>query len=234
MYTGSIESLKQYEHGYSAPLPENIAAPDALLDILGPPHRLFPGDHIYRHAELRAGLYWIQRGSIKIYRFTTKGDEQIVNFCFAEDWIGLDAVGTTHHECAAAALETTVVRSIPLSQLDALGQRLPQVYQWLLRLVSCHIVTLQCHLSLLGKTNATERIASFLLHLASRMGAYDFRLSMSRYAIGCYLGLSFETVSRQLHLFEDTGLIRIRGRRVLLLDSEKLRVLTEIDRRSRR
>jgi CRP-like cAMP-binding protein len=65
---------------------------------------------------------------------------------------------------------------------------------------------------LLGRQSADEKVASFLLRLAHRVGAgtggaVGFRLPMTRQDMADYLGLTIETVSRTLTRLRREGLI---------------------------
>jgi CRP/FNR family nitrogen fixation transcriptional regulator len=71
---------------------------------------------------------------------------------------------------------------------------------------------------LLGRKNAQERIAAFLIELAQRMSSTaDLKLPMSRQDIADYLGLTIETVSRTLTQLERDGLISIPVSRQIVL-----------------
>jgi CRP/FNR family transcriptional regulator len=52
---------------------------------------------------------------------------------------------------------------------------------------------------------------------------------MSRDAIGSYLGIALETVSRLLHQFQAERLISLHGRRVAVMEPARLRQLAEGD-----
>ena len=80
----------------------------------------------------------------------------------------------------------------------------------------------------LGRKSAQERLASFLITMAERIGKNDadacvMELPMSRRDIADSLGLTIETVSRQLSELRDAGLIETSGRsRMRLLDLDRL------------
>jgi CRP/FNR family nitrogen fixation transcriptional regulator len=60
---------------------------------------------------------------------------------------------------------------------------------------------MQAHLVMLGRQTAKERLASFLFGLVCRAGTADgdsLDLPMSRQDIADYLGLTIETVCREL------------------------------------
>lgn len=69
----------------------------------------------------------------------------------------------------------------------------------------------------MGHKSAAARIADFLVSMAERLadctaGPCDFALPMSRRDIGDSLGLTIETVSRQLTELREAGLIATEGR----------------------
>ncbi len=82
---------------------------------------------------------------------------------------------------------------------------------------------------LLGRKTAGERVASFLLSMADRIGEprgriISLNLPMSRREIADSLGLTIETVSRQLTDLRNCGIIRTQGRsEICILDSVQLR-----------
>ena len=85
-------------------------------------------------------------------------------------------------------------------------------------------------MTVLGKMSARERVASYLLLLKSKLparsragkGAVVLDTLMSRQAIGNYLGLTLETVSRSLRGLESEGRIRVDGRYVELIELNEI------------
>ena len=69
----------------------------------------------------------------------------------------------------------------------------------------------------LGRTAAAERVATFLLHIARRTGAdavtpVEIDVPFGRLDIADYLGLTVETVSRELSKLKRDGLISMGDR----------------------
>ncbi len=82
----------------------------------------------------------------------------------------------------------------------------------------------------LGKKNAEEKVATFLLTISKRYSllgysANDFKLTMSRQEIGNYLGVTFETVSRIFSRFQRDGIIKVNKKYVNVQDMDALRKL---------
>lgn len=80
---------------------------------------------------------------------------------------------------------------------------------------------------LLGRKNAEQRVASFLLEMADRSSSEPtIELPMTRQDIADYLGLTIETVSRTLTQLESASTIdRPSIRRVRLCNRAALRRL---------
>jgi CRP/FNR family nitrogen fixation transcriptional regulator len=74
------------------------------------------------------------------------------------------------------------------------------------------------HMLLLGRKNAMERVANFLLEMDRRLAvAGMMALPMCRRDIGDYLGLTLETVSRALSQLHTQGILGFSGARQIVL-----------------
>ena len=85
-------------------------------------------------------------------------------------------------------------------------------------------------LLLLGNAKAPQRLAAFLMDLATGHQAQEppaaaFELRMSRDDVASHLGLALESVSRQLTQFRAAGLLEVQNRRIELLDVDALRAI---------
>jgi CRP/FNR family transcriptional regulator len=78
---------------------------------------------------------------------------------------------------------------------------------------------------LLGRKTAREKVASFLVFLLRRAEGGELRavIPISREAMAEYLGLTIETVSRQMSALRKAGIISLHGTRTVeALDWEEL------------
>lgn len=205
--------------------PEDVDLLDAIVKRDRPLHR---GDYLFRQGDPFRFIYVVKTGTVKSFDPGEDGSEQVLGFHLPGELIGLDAIETGHHHCSAKILETTAVCEIPFTRLEELSSTIPSLQHQMFRLMSREIGHDEDMLTLLGKRNAEERLASFLLSLSGRFqrrgfSPSDFYLSMSRHEIGNYLGLAVETISRLFTRFQDEGLLKVERKHIQLLDIKRLR-----------
>lgn len=200
-----------------------------LLQTIVRNRRVFKrGELIYRIGEPLRAVYAIRCGSVKSYVLTNDGRVQITGFHITGEVIGLGGMAANQHMSEARALETTMVCEVPIDVLETYSEEVPSVRQQMLKIMSQEILDNQELMLLLGKKNADERLATFLLSLSRRFqkrsySPSQFNLSMSRSDIGNYLGMAEETVCRVFTRFQDDGLLNTERRQVQLLDQNRLK-----------
>ena len=189
--------------------------------VMGQPIPFYPsGAEIYAQGEEAGNLFQVQFGCVRVYRLMADGRRQISAFHLSGEVFGFEAEAT--HQFFAEAIGGTGVRKIRLTPEIAASPRfLPLALQTMSRA--------QQHLLVLGRQNAAERVAAFLVDMAERQGGLDhIDLPMPRGDIGDYLGLTIETVSRIFTKFRQMGFIRLDGsREVELLDRQALQDMSE-------
>jgi CRP/FNR family nitrogen fixation transcriptional regulator len=185
------------------------------------PISFFPaGSEIYAQGEKAGAFYQIEFGAVRIYRLLADGRRQISAFHLAGETFGFEA-DTTHH-FFAEAISATGVRVFRFAAgADMSHQLLPLALKGLTRA--------QEHLLVLGRQNAIERVAAFLIDMAERQGGLrQIELPMSRMDIGDYLGLTIETVSRVFTRLKDKGVIRLLNMRSIeIVKQEVLQTMGE-------
>lgn len=189
--------------------------------------RLHAGQALFRAGEAFNHLYFVKTGSIKTVVLTDDGREQVTGFHFAGDALGLDALASGKHSSEAVALEDTHVCAIAFNQFSRMSQRIESLQTHLQRLLAREVVRDQGLLLLLGRMQAEERVATFLLSLSRRfmtrgLSSHEFTLPMAREDIGNYLGITLETVSRCFSRLKSAGVLAVDNRRIRILDADAL------------
>jgi CRP/FNR family transcriptional regulator len=190
--------------------------------------RLFKrGELLYRIGEPLRTIYAIRSGSVKTYVLTNDGRMQITGFHIAGELLGLGAIAADYFTSEARVLETTMVCEVPIGVLEVYSEEIPSIRRQMLKIMSQEILDNQELMLLLGKKNADERLATFLLSLSRRFqrrsySPTKFNLSMSRSDIGNYLGIAEETVCRVFTRFQNEGLLATERRQVQIHDLDRL------------
>ncbi len=195
--------------------------------------RLHAHEALFCEGDEAGFLYEVVDGVMCNYRILLDGRRQIISFAYPGDLIGLGH--TESHRFSCEAVCDARVRSIPKAALlrDAQGQA--HVGHRLLEIATAELADMQEHQLLLGRKSAMEKLASFLLMLACRSkgeGAKTarFNLPMTRTDIADYLGMTIETVSRNLTKLKVLGVIDLpQTTRVIICDMDKLEELAEGD-----
>ncbi len=179
-----------------------------------------PNAEIYAPGDRASALYQVEFGAVRIYRLLADGRRQISAFHVAGEVFGFEASST--HVFFAEAINTCGIKAYRLPPEENVARELlPIALQALIRA--------QEHMLVIGRQNAAERVAAFLLDMVERQGGLpQIELAMSRTDIGDYLGLTIETVSRSFTRFKESGHIRlVNARTVEIVRSEALRSLCE-------
>ncbi|GAB6139781.1 fumarate/nitrate reduction transcriptional regulator Fnr [Methylosoma difficile] len=177
-------------------------------------------------------LYAVKSGSFRTFITNADGSEQTLGFYLPGELMGLDALQHGRFSSSATALETAVVCELPLAHLNKLCAAIPGLQNQLMRILGKEIASDHDKIVLLGHRSARERVATFLLMLSRRYDALglsstEFNLSMRRQDIANFLGLTIETVSRQLAELSREGVITIKQRGVQINDPAMLKAIVE-------
>ncbi|MDX2456869.1 MAG: fumarate/nitrate reduction transcriptional regulator Fnr [Gammaproteobacteria bacterium] len=197
---------------------------DGIVEHKPPYHR---GDHLFRSGHNSHALFAVRSGALKSYCITEAGEEQVLGFILPGELTGMDGLASGRYASASIALETSSVCELPFEQLNTLCSQSPVMHDRIMRIVGKEITTDQQMLTLLGKHNAEERLASFILSLSSRfkkrgLSPTEFYLPMSRQDIGNYLGLAIETVSRLFARFQNEGILAVDRKLISIRKQENL------------
>lgn len=172
-------------------------------------------------------------GVLSLSTSTADGREQIVGVVYPSDFIGRPFGGTTQH--SVTALSDAQLCLFTRSAFDEFARSHPQLEHKLLERTLSELDRARHWMLLLGRKSAGERVATFLLEMSQRLadasctpGAEatgSFELPLTRQQMADLLGLTIETVSRQMTRLRQAGIIDLPGRRaVVILSHEAMEV----------
>ncbi|AZO73828.1 MAG: Crp/Fnr family transcriptional regulator [Mesorhizobium sp.] len=168
-------------------------------------------------------------GVVKLTKTLSDGRQQIVGLQFAPDFLGRPF--QTESTLTAEAATDVELCSFPRQTLERMMKEQPDLEHRLLEQKLRELDQSRDWMVALGRKTAAEKIASFLLMIArnidpaagpERRGA-SFDLPLTRAEIADFLGLTVETVSRQITRLRGENVIRVENnRRVMVDDIQRL------------
>jgi len=166
-------------------------------------------------------------GALKLSTSVQDGREQIVGVVYPSDFIGRPFGKTSPH--SVTALSDARLCVFPRGAFDTFARSHPDLEHRLLRRTLDELDRARGWMLLLGRASAREKVATFIRDVAERLATEgdaplgQFELPLSRQQIADILGLTIETVCRQLTAMKRAGVIDLIGRRaVAILDPEQL------------
>lgn len=188
----------------------------ALDDMSGESERqtLEPREAIFHQGDESRFVYTLTEGVARLTRVLPDGRQAVIGFRFAGDIIGFSPDG--EHNFGAEMLTRGTVCRLDRRRLEQLFRRYPMLERRFLDLCMRELAASQDHILALGRFNAEERVAAFLVSLVEaqeRRGQRGpvFDLPATRADIGEFLGLTLETVSRAFSSFRRRNWIRLHG-----------------------
>lgn len=170
-------------------------------------------------------------GVLKLSTGTGDGREQIVGIVYPADFIGRPFGARSQH--TVTALTDASVCTFSRGDFDTFAREHPELEHKLLERTLTELDRARHWMLLLGRKSATEKIATFLLEMSDRLvdkgcsvddgPVTSFTLPFGRQQIADVLGLTIETVSRQLTKLRADGYIDLPSRReVVIVDRDGL------------
>lgn len=178
-------------------------------------------------------------GVVKLTKMLPDGREQIVGLQFGSDFLGRPL--RTRAPYFAEAATPVELCCFPTTEFEKLLKATPGIERRLFENALDELDAARDWILILGQKTAQEKVASFLHLLARRamqtgcghspaVGPREVRfvLPLTRAEIGDYLGLTIETVSRQMTRLKSQGYIALDGLRIIIVpDIDRLEELAE-------
>ena len=217
--TGIFKALTRDEWRITAQLPSAITHPRKST--------------VFVDGENAGFIYLVGSGLIKAFRSPMEDRVQIINIFGTGDIVGAEALTQDVYCHSASTLNNTVVFRYTRDIFRELMFKFPKLAMAVVDQLHSSNTRLQTLIVDLGTKKALQRVASCIIrfsHRNSDAGRREpFTLPISRQEMGSLLGLSPETVSRQIKDLTDARVIRIQHKRVTVLDHNQLLKIANVD-----
>lgn len=224
-----ISSLPIAHHGHEASLH------GGMHETLShqPLRRLTPHEHLFHEGDRERNIYRIERGLVRLYKLLNDGRRQIISFRFPGDVLGSDTLSEQY--CSAEAVTEVTLRSLSREAAHRRMKEEPGFTSELIDLLSQELARTRSQITVLNRRSAIEKLAAFILDLWRRQcvdggGGNRVVLELTRTDIADFLGLTIETVSRNLTNLRQRRIIDLpQVHTLIILDRKQLEELATGD-----
>ena len=193
-----------------------------LLNGIGRRRKLTAGEQLLWEGDEAVLVANVIEGVLKLSTQTADGKEQILGLVYPSDFLGRPFGETTPY--GVEALTDAHICVFERKDFDRFTREHPRLEHKLLERTLSELDRTRRWMLLLGRLNAEQKLATFLLELVDRLSEKScaassdtmserFTLPLSRQQIADILGLTIETVSRQLTKLRKEGVIDLPARR---------------------
>ncbi|MEN8257513.1 MAG: Crp/Fnr family transcriptional regulator [Thermodesulfobacteriota bacterium] len=184
---------------------------------------------IFSEGEEATGLYIVVTGSVKIYKLSFDGKEQILHILGAGEPFAEVAVFTgSTYPANAITMEKSRVFFIPRQSFMDLITRYPSLAMSMLATLSLRLRQFAGMIESLSLKEVPGRLATHLLLLSDQnKGKAEVELTIAKTQLAAYLGTIPETLSRILSKLVKAGYVESKGAIITILDREGLQELAE-------
>lgn len=195
--------------------------------VTGTPRRLPHGEVVIRQGDATTCLFLIAAGVVRLSSVTRDGREIVVALLGAGEVFGECALLGRASAVEARAIGETVVVSLPVPLLRDVLQHHPATAEELLRLVASRLHRTARALGEALAGDVSTRLSRRLQDLAEVHGApaddgVRIEVPITQEELGRMVGASREAVNRTLGGLTARGLVRTRGRTVVIPDPAAL------------
>jgi CRP-like cAMP-binding protein len=209
----------------------------AMLDRLHQRRRKFvAGVDLVHQGQADQSAYILAKGWVCSYKLLPNGGRQIVDFQIPGDFLGLRSVlfrTADHNIEPVTPVEASEVIITDLLDAFANTPRLATAVLWAASRDEAMVVE---HLVGIGRRNALERTAHYLLEFSARLrlvglgNKEGYDCPLSQYMLADALGLSAVHVNRVLRQLREMGLLTFQKGHVMIDDFDGLVALADFDK----
>lgn len=192
------------------------------------------GQSIFVEGTYPSGIFFIKDGKVKKFKNVYDGKEQIIYICTKGELLGYSALLSeeTYPDSSAALVDSTV-GFIPKDAFLQILSKSNQLSLRLLKNLSHEFAVLLNSLVNYSHRTVRERLALMLLILHEKFKEDNHKedsvyINLSREDLSNIVGTAVETLVRLLRDFKDEKLIKTQGRKIFILDENKLLLLAHI------
>ncbi|RTL12285.1 MAG: Crp/Fnr family transcriptional regulator [Flavobacteriaceae bacterium] len=188
------------------------------------------GEPIFEEGEVTNGIYCIKDGVCKLSKLSDNGKDQIVKLVKPGELLGQRSmISDEPANLSAVALEDMEVCFIPRSEVMQFFTQNNQFSMNVMRTICDDLKGADDHMVNMAQKTVRQRLAETLIYLEDTFGKNDdgtLRIQLSREELAGMIGTATESCIRLLSELNKSDYIELTGKKITLLDKNKLKRLT--------
>jgi len=189
------------------------------------------GEPIFEEGESTNGIYCVKDGVCKLSKLSANGKDQIVKLVKPGELLGQRSmISDEPANLSAVALEDMQVCFIPKKEILEFFNENNQFSMNIMKTICGDLKEADDHMVSLAQKNVKERLAETLLYLEDNFGKNEdgtLHIQLSREELAGMIGTATESCIRLLSEFNKSGLIELVGKKIAILDRNKLKRISE-------
>ncbi len=179
------------------------------------------------------GMFVVKSGSVKLYRISRGGDEQIMRIAYPGGCFECaPLLDRGPNPVSAQALEASSMIFIPIANFESMISSYPEIALQLMPVLAMRIRDLLNTVEDFSFRKVSSRLAKLLLQMGERRNgssAVSTARPLTQHHLACVIGCSRQVLNSSLQELVRDGVIKIEKRRIIVLEPETLRGLTHSD-----
>ena len=209
-------------------------APDQLdkVGAISVEKKYGKGETIFSEGDAAGGFYIVASGQVKIYKLSMEGKEHILHIYGPGHPFGeVPVFAGENFPAHAQALVESRLLHIPREAFRALITANPDLAMKMMAVLARKLRSFTVQIENLSLKEVPARLASYLLYLDQEQGKqHDLALTISKTQLAAIIGTIPETLSRIFKRLSDQRLITVKGRRIRLLQVDRLQEMADVGR----
>ncbi len=189
------------------------------------------GDVIFEEGDTINGIYCIKDGICKLSKLSPNGKDHIVKLIKKGELLGQRSlISEEAVNLTAIALEDMEVCFIPKTDVMGFFDKNNQFSMNVMKSICGDLKDSDDHFVNMAQKTVKERLADTLIYLYDTFGVNEdntLKVQLSREELSSMIGTATESCIRLLSDFKKIGLIELVGKKIIILDKNKLQKISE-------
>ncbi|HJS01198.1 MAG TPA: Crp/Fnr family transcriptional regulator [Flavobacterium sp.] len=185
------------------------------------------GEVIFEEGENVNGIFCIKDGVCKLTKLSPNGKDHIVKLVTKGELLGQRSmISDEPVNLSAVALEDMQVCFVPKSEIMGFFDKNNQFSMNVMRTICGDLKDADSQMVNMAQKTVKERLAETLLYLQDTFGKNEddtLKIQLTRDELASIIGTATESCIRLLSDFNKSGLIEIKGKKILLKNIPKLK-----------